>query len=92
MTDLDDGDYYMLTTVDNPWNPFTSFKQWHAYDANCGYDTPSFLARILQSSDEISPPDQELALEYAIEEIIQENVNGLYRKVSKNSAKLLGLK
>ena len=90
MSDTDNTDY-MLTTVDNPFNPFTRFKEWMAYDASCGYDTPSFLARIVQSSEEISDPDQEIAINDAIDEIVRENVNGLYRKVSKNSAESLGL-
>ncbi len=91
MSSTDEEDYFMLTTVDNPFNPFTRFHEWLAYDANCGYDTPSFLARILQSSDEISDPDQRIAIDDAIDEILRENVSGLYRKVSKTSAIELGL-
>ena len=22
-------DYYVLTTTDNPWNPFTHFMEWY---------------------------------------------------------------
>ena len=87
MTDTDNIDY-MLTTVDNPFNPFTRFQEWMVYDASCGYDTPSFLARIVQSSEEISDLDQEIAISDAIDEIVSENVNGLYRKVSKILQKL----
>ena len=76
---------YMLTTTDNPYNPFTEFKQWYVYDSMLGYHTPSYLARITKTSDELSKSDQELAIEYAIDEIVELNVIGVYRKVSQDS-------
>lgn len=78
---------YMLTTVDNPFNPFTQWDEWLAYDQNVGYNTPSFLARVAIVSDDLSEADVELAIQQAIDEIVQENVSGMYRKVSRNSAK-----
>lgn len=36
-------DEYMLTTVDNPWNPFTHFREWYVYDIMHGYHTLSYL-------------------------------------------------
>lgn len=73
----------MLTTIDNPYNPFDQYDEWYAYDSRQGYHTPSFLARITVISDDISDADQSLAIELAIEEIVRENVNGLYKKVSR---------
>lgn len=73
---------FMLTTVDNPWNPFTNFKEWYAWDVHAGYHTCSYLARIVRSSDDLSEADQALAIEQAIDEILQENNLGIYRKVS----------
>lgn len=76
---------YMLTTVDNPFNPFTHFKEWFAYDRFLGYNTTSFLARVVKTSDELSEKDQILAIQRGIDEIVEENVLGLYRKVTKPS-------
>lgn len=73
----------MLTTVDNPFSPFDEFNAWYAYDIQSGYHTSSFLARIVVDSDQLSEPDQDAALESAIDEIIKENVNGVYKKVEK---------
>lgn len=73
----------MLTTVDNPFDPFEQFDDWYAYDSRVGHHTPSFLARIVVMSDDISLPDQKLAINQAIDEIVKENVNGLYRKVTR---------
>lgn len=74
---------HMLTTVDNPFDPFTQFDEWYAYDVAMGYHTSSFLARIVKSSDELSDADQDLAIEEAIDEIVRLNVLGLYRKVEE---------
>lgn len=83
---------HMLTTVDNPFNPFTQFNEWYAYDESLGYHTTSFLARVLTSSDELSDTDQHLAIEEAIDEIVNYNVLGLYRKVSRqDAAQLFGI-
>ena len=84
-TDTTDTTEYMLTTVDNPFNPFTQFDEWFAYDARMGYHTPSFLDRIAKVSDDLSQPDQALAIQDAIDEIVQENVSGMWRKVSKEN-------
>jgi hypothetical protein len=71
----------MLTTVDNPWNPFTHFDEWYAFDEAAGYFTSGLLARIVKSSDDLSEADQSLAIEDAIDEIVKENVLGIFRKV-----------
>ena len=73
---------HMLTTTDNPYNPFTDWDAWYTWDKQAGYDSPSFLARIVVSSDDLSDEDQSLAIEAAIDEIIKENVTGRYKKVS----------
>lgn len=76
---------HMLTTVDNPFNPFTHYDEWYAYDINQGHNTSAFLARIVKTSYELSSADQDLAIELGIDEIIKENVSGLYKKVAEPS-------
>jgi len=78
---------YMLTTVDNPFNPFTRFDEWYEYDMRLGYNTLAFLGRIVRGSPDLSEPDQALAIQNAIDEIVSENVSGMWRKVSRESAK-----
>lgn len=72
----------MLTTVDNPFDPFTQYEEWWVWDESKGYHTNSFLARIVQTSSELSVADRNLAIENAIDEIVEYNVSGLYRKVT----------
>lgn len=73
----------MLTTVDNPYDPFTRWDQWYQYDQAHGYDTPGLLARVTVTSDELSEADQSDAIEQAINTIVNENVLGIYRKVNE---------
>jgi len=75
----------MLTTTDNPYDPFDDYDEWSAYDNRMGYNTPGLLARITITSDELSEPDQYLAIDQAIDEIVSENVSGIYKKVSRDS-------
>lgn len=77
-------DVYMLTTVDNPFNPFTQWDEWYAFDLNEGHHTPSYLARVTRSSNELSDADQAEAIADAIDEIIEYNVNGLYVKIKES--------
>jgi hypothetical protein len=73
----------MLTTVDNPFDPFTEYDAWYSWDAAAGYHTPGLLARIVITSDELSDADQHVAVEDAIDEIVRENVLGVYKKVTR---------
>lgn len=78
----------MVTTNDNPFNYFTQFDQWLAFDTAKGYHTLSFLARVVRSSDDLSDPDQEDAIDIAVNEIVQHNVLGIYRKVEDPTTEL----
>lgn len=76
---------FMLTTLDNPFNPFTQYDDWYAFDKAKGYNTCGYIARIAKSSDELSSTDESLAISYAVDEILALNVNGLYIKVTKDT-------
>lgn len=72
---------YMLSTVDNPFDPFNQFDEWLVWDHNAGYDTPALLDRIVNQSDEMSEADQAQAIDLAMDEIVRENVSGMHTKV-----------
>lgn len=71
----------MLTTIDNPFNPFTHWDEWKRYDEDKKYFTCEYLARIAKTSDELSETDYDKAIEDAINEILSLNINGMYTKV-----------
>lgn len=76
----------MLTTVDNPYDPFTQFDEWYQFDLRAGYNTVNLLARIVRTSDELSEAQQSTAIEDAIDEIVTENVSGVHKKVTASDA------
>ena len=71
----------MLTTIDNPFNPFTHWDEWKRYDEDKKYFTCSYLARIAKTSDELTEADYDKAIEHAINEIVSLNINGMYKKI-----------
>lgn len=73
----------MLTTIDNPYDPFTQYEEWDAYDQQMGYYSCSYLARVAYISDELSRADRAKIIEEAIDEIISYDVVGFYKKVTK---------
>ena len=76
---------HMLSTSDNPWNPWTHFDEWLAHDMREGHATLSYLARVVKSSNELGDPDQAHDIEVAIEEITRLNINGIYVAVPEPS-------
>lgn len=73
---------HMLTTVDNPYSPFTEFDQWYAFDTQAGHHTLSLLARVTRTSDELSELDQSQAIDQGITTILTEDVSEMYTKVA----------
>ena len=84
----------MLTTINNPYNPFKHFEEWLAYDEMlarqenrptcCGY-----LARMAYYSDELSDKEIEDMNERVIDEIVELNLSGKFLKVSEEDAENL---
>lgn len=71
----------MLTTIDNPFDPFTQFDAWFQFDEEKGYHTCQFLAQIARTSSDMSEKDYENEVERAIDEIVKFNVRGIDKKV-----------
>lgn len=77
----------MLTTVDNPYNPFTQFDEWYRFDQDKGYGTDSYLARIAIVDDQMPETVYDEEVERAIDEICGYNFLGIYKKVTKDDYK-----
>lgn len=73
----------MLTTIDNPFDPFDQFDDWYAFDTQKGYNTCDYLAKLSYTSPELSSLDQTLAVESAIDRIVSLNLFGIYKKVER---------
>lgn len=74
----------MLTTFDNPYDPFDEFVPWFLFDIEKGYYTCSLLARIAKTSEEFSTVEDKRETERAIDAIIDNDFLNIYKKVSRN--------
>lgn len=70
-----------LTTIDNPFNPFTEFDSWFNFDTEKGYDSSGYLARIARTSDSLTDEEYNQEVERAIDEIIKYDFMNIYKKV-----------
>ncbi|WP_458459965.1 hypothetical protein [Pseudobutyrivibrio sp.] len=73
----------MLTTIDNPFNPFEDFTSWFMYDMECGYNSCAYVARIAQTSDQFTEKENFEELERAIDEIIEHDFLNIYVKIKE---------
>ena len=75
----------MLTTFDNPFDPFDQFDSWINFDMEKGYNSCAYLARIAFTSDSLSDAENEQEVERAIDEIIRYDFMNIYKKVVRES-------
>lgn len=70
-----------LTTMDNPYNPFTQFREWHEYDEISGYHTLEMVAAFSRMSCEMDEEMAEAEIDYAIDQVLDLNPYGIHYKV-----------
>ena len=75
---------FMITTIDNPFNPFTQYDEWLAFDEQMGYYTNNYLARIANTSFELSESEENEEIDNAINEIVRLDPFLMYRKVKRS--------
>ena len=63
----------MLTTYDNPYNPFTQWDEWYKYDTDNDYNTPELLAFVMATDDDLLDTEEELGLQAAAMNWIVDN-------------------
>ena len=73
----------MLTTTDNPFDPFTQFEEWRQYDEREGYNTCALLGRVANVSVALSPAEYDTEIENAIDAIVKANPLGIHVKKTK---------
>lgn len=73
----------MLTTFDNPYDPFDDFDQWYSFDKQMDYNTCEKIARIAHSFEDFSTIEEKKDTERAIDEIIDNDFLNIYKKVTR---------
>lgn len=62
---------FMLTTFDNPFNPFVDFSEWYMFDCEKGHNTCSRLARIANIDSEMTQKEIDEEKERAMKLIVK---------------------
>ena len=78
----------MLTTFDNPYNPFDQFTSWFLFDIEKGYNSCAYLGRIAKTSDNFTEEENNREIERAIDEIIKYDFMNIYKKVKKSDKEI----
>ena len=73
-----------LTTIDNPYDPFEQFESWFLFDTEKGYNSCSYLARIAQTTDDMTEIEKNIEIERAIDEIIMYDFTNMRKKIKRN--------
>ena len=69
----------MLSTVDNPYDPRTSWDEWLAFDTAHGYGTCGLVARLCTTSDSLSEELEIEEIENAIDRILNLDGTNFYQ-------------
>lgn len=76
----------MLTTTDNPYDPFDEFTLWNLFDLEKGYNTCSHLARLLQNlPEDLTDSEREVEEEKAMDIIMKHDFMHIYEKKYKET-------
>ena len=70
----------MLTTTDNPYDPFEQFTLWLLFDNEHGYNSCGYLMRIAELTDDMSSKEANDEIDRAIDEILANDFLGIRKK------------
>ena len=82
----------MLSTRDNPFDPFEQFDSWLLFDKEKGYNSCERLARIAQIAEDFSQKEIDDECERAIDEIIKYDPLDIYIKVTREGSQNTSIK
>ena len=77
----------MLTTLDNPFNPFTQFDEWYDYDVTSCANSMALLSRLALTCDEFTDEENDEIIEEACDTIC--NLDANYIKVTPEQAAII---
>lgn len=71
----------IVTTIDNPWNPFTNYDQWLNWDNRFGWKTPQWVAFFSFTSSKEDEEEYERDIDDAFNRLVEFNPYGVHVKV-----------
>lgn len=64
-------DNVMLTTKDNPFDPFTEYGAWYTWDLAHGYNTCGWLAKLAYTSPDLPDEANEIEIDNAMKRMVE---------------------
>ena len=72
---------YLLTTVDNPYDPYEEYDLWMQFDHSHGYYTDQRLGRTCIISPNCTDAENQRAINGAVDDFIRLDPNGIYKRI-----------
>ena len=76
---------YMLTTIDNPYDPFEQFTLWYLFDKEKGYNTCERLARLANITSDMSQKEIDEETNRAMDKLIEIDILNIFKRISRKS-------
>lgn len=72
---------YLLTTIDNPYDPIEEYDFWRQFDMDHGYFTEQRLARVAGISYDLTDLENQRNINAAIDDFIRLDETGMYKRI-----------
>lgn len=72
---------YMVTTMDNPWNPFTHYHQWLDHDVKYGYNTDQWIYILSKTSSDLVKDEMEEQIDVGVNRLLELDPFGIHVKI-----------
>lgn len=75
---------YLLTTIDNPYDPVDEFEKWDEFDRSHGYYTNARLAKFQQTSPSLADAENQRVINATVDDFVrlfQQDGSNLYRRI-----------
>jgi hypothetical protein len=73
----------MLTTNDNPFDPFVNFDEWLQFDIANGYDSCGKMMRLAKLEPDMTEEEENIEIERAVDEMVKLDFTDTYAKAIK---------
>lgn len=77
---------YLLTTFDNPYDPFEQFSLWLLFDKEQGYNTIDYIGRLLHLTPEMTRKEEEAEYDRVVDTIIANDFLNIYKRFYRQNA------
>ena len=75
----------MISTKDNPFDPFDDFNAWLLFDKEKGYDSNERVARLAHITEDMTEEESDKEFERAMDRLIEIDPLDIFIKIRRKS-------